>query len=105
MRPITPMVIVTAACLACSATDGGRRSVRDVAGRQQERIEQGVDEGSLTPGEARNLRERQRDIRDRRREAAEDGTIDRGERRDIRQEQRKASKQIWKQKNDDDTRD
>lgn len=65
------------------------------------RIRNGVNSGQLTRNEARQLRERQRQIRQERRIYRSDGAITRAERRDIRHDRRVLSRQIRRERHDD----
>lgn len=73
------------------------------AERQQERIAEGVENGSLTPNEAANLERREAKIdreikRDR---AANGGKLTPAERAKINREQNRASRAIYRKKHND----
>jgi len=72
--------------------------------KQQERIQQGKASGELTPREAHKLEKRQRAINQEKKAAKADGVVTPQERRKIRHDQRKASKQIYHEKHDVQTR-
>ncbi len=80
-------------------------TVKERLNNQQDRIEQGVDNGELTRKEAQRLRENQRDIKEERAEAREDGVVTKHERQDIKQDQRQQSQRIYDQKHDAQDRD
>ena len=71
---------------------------------EQTRIAQGVRSGELTRDEARGLRAEQRDIRREEREYKSDGVLTRGERRDLHRDLNEASRNIYAEKHDDETR-
>lgn len=72
--------------------------------RQNERIKQGVRSGELTRGETRQLAQEQRAIRQKERQYKSDGVLTRNERQDLRQDQKAASRDIYEQKHDAQTR-
>jgi len=71
---------------------------------ERRRIERGIRSGQLTGDEARGLRERQRQIRQERRGYRSDGTITRDERRDLHRDRRELSRQIYRERHDNDRR-
>lgn len=71
---------------------------------QRARIHQGVRSGELTRREAGRLAREQRDIRRLEREYKSDGVLTGAERRDLHREQNGASRDIYKQKHDEQTR-
>ena len=71
---------------------------------QRHRIGQGIRSGELTRAETRRVAETQRDIRQLERAYKSDGKLTRAERRDLHHEQNQASRQIYRQKHDDQTR-
>lgn len=84
-------------------------AVRDpgVNGRQHNqhhRMAQGVRSGSLTRDEAQGLRTEQRSIRQEERQYKSDGTLTRDERRDLHQDLNAASRNIYVEKHDAETR-
>jgi hypothetical protein len=72
--------------------------------RQQQRIEQGVRSGEINRWEYRRLQGEQARIAELERRAARDGHIDRYEREQIRQAQNDASRNIYRQSHDTDSR-
>ena len=71
---------------------------------QRERIQQGVKSGELTRRETGRLVEEQRDIRQLERGYKSDGTLTGAERRDLQHEQNQASRDIYRQKHDEQDR-
>jgi CRISPR/Cas system-associated endoribonuclease Cas2 len=70
----------------------------------QDRIAQGVRSGSLTKDEAHGLRTEQRSIRQEERAYKADGTLTRDERKDLHQDLNTASRNIYNEKHDAETR-
>jgi hypothetical protein len=71
---------------------------------QHDRIAQGVRSGSLTKDEAKGLRDEQRTIRQEERQYKSDGMLTREERKDLRQDLDVASRNIYSEKHDAETR-
>jgi hypothetical protein len=71
---------------------------------QQHRIAQGVRTGALTRDEAQGLRSERRGIRQEERAYKSDGMLTRTERRDLHQDLNQASRNIYVQKHDGETR-
>ena len=71
---------------------------------QQQRIQQGVQSGELTRGETRRLQAEQRGIRQEERAYKADGQLTRDERKDLRQDLNVASRTIYSEKHDAETR-
>lgn len=90
--------IAAAVLVAASGTTVSAGEVRHRMNTQDRRIENGVENGELTPREANRLENQQENIADERARALEDGHMSRGERREIRQDQRAASHSIWRKK-------
>jgi hypothetical protein len=87
----------------------GRRHIRDpfVNARQDnqhDRIAHGVGNGQLTREEFKDVAGTQKDIRQQEREYKSDGTFTKDERKDIHQEMNQASKAIYQEKHDAETR-
>ncbi len=80
----------------------GREDRRQV--RQRARIHQGVKSGELTRGEAKKLRAEERHVRRMERRAEKDGQITADEAARIEAAQDKVSKDIYKEKHDDEKR-
>lgn len=72
--------------------------------RQHERIAQGVHSGQLTRDEAKGLRAEQRDIRQKEKQYRSDGKFTKEERKDVQHDLNQASKDIYKEKHDAETR-
>lgn len=72
--------------------------------RQNERIQQGVRSGQLTKEETRALAAQQREIRKEERQYRSDGKFTKEERKDVQQDLNQASKSIYQEKHDDETR-
>ena len=108
----TYSILAVAALAVFSLTDvasASERGVRDPGvnvrqERQQTRIRQGMRSGELTRREAHRVRESQRDIRQLERAYKSDGELTRVGRRDLHQEQNQASRQIYRQKHDEQDR-
>ncbi len=98
------VAVATTMLAACSGRSLGPAGPAATQNRQQDRIQQGVKTGDLTPKEAQDLRAQQRDIANERQDARDGGVVTPQERRQIQQKQNEASKDIYEQKNDDDTR-
>lgn len=71
---------------------------------QHQRIRAGVANGELTRPEAARLRHEQRDLRQLERAYKSDGELTRAERRDLHHEQNAASRHIYRQTHDSDTK-
>ena len=93
-------MLVAGSALAQTATPG----LNDRQENQKARIEQGVRSGQLTHREAARLRAEQRRIRAEKRLARADGVVTPAERAQIRRDQRRASRHIYRQKHDAQTR-
>jgi len=110
MKSILMATMVASVLMAGAAAHAdGTRGVRDprVNARQHnqhDRIRQGVKSGELTRPELRKLAEGQRDVRQLERAYKSDGTLTAAERRDLHHEQNQASREIYKQKHDEQAR-
>ena len=93
-------MLVAGSALAQTPTPG----INDRQENQKARIEQGVRSGQLTHREAARLRAEQRRIRAEKRLAKADGVVTPAERAQIRRDQRRASRHIYRQKHDAQTR-
>lgn len=71
---------------------------------QKARIREGVRSGELTQEEARALRAQQRAIRAEKRAFKSDGDLSPAERRELQRDQNEASRDIRREKHDNDTR-
>ena len=110
MKTLSATLLTLAGVLAvASASQADTRYTRDpgVNARQhnqRERIQQGVKSGELTRRETGRLVEEQRDVRQLERAYKSDGTLTGAERRDLNHEQNQASRDIYRQKHDEQDR-
>ena len=110
MKTLSATVLTLAGVLAVvSASQADTRHTRDpgVNARQhnqRDRIQQGVRSGELTRRETGKLVEEQRDVRQLERAYKSDGTLTGAERRDLHHEQNQASRDIYRQKHDEQDR-
>ena len=110
MKTLSATLLTLAGALAVvSASQADTRHTRDpgVNARQhnqRERIQQGVRSGELTRRETGKLLEEQRDVRQFERAYKSDGTLTDAERRDLHHEQNQASRDIYRQKHDEQDR-
>lgn len=72
--------------------------------KQNARINDGVRSGELTPAEAKKLKQQQRDINRTKRAAKADGVVTRKEKAVIKHKQNRASANIARKKNNEQTR-
>jgi hypothetical protein len=72
--------------------------------RQQGRIAEGIESGQLTAREAARLERGQAKIEADRQKALDDGTVTKREKAKLTREQNRASRQIYRQKHDAQTR-
>ena len=90
---------------AATLHSGARTPVVNARERtQQGRIAEGVHSGELTRHEAVKLRQEQRAIRTEKRAYKADGKVTAAERKDLHQDLNEASKDIYQEKHDSDTR-
>ncbi len=83
----------------------GQGEIKQREENQTDRIQQGVQSGSLTKPEAARLKQQQRDIRQTvRQDKRSGGTLTPREKKQITHDQNKASRQIRTQKHDGQTR-
>jgi hypothetical protein len=83
----------------------GQGEIKQREENQTDRINQGVQNGSLTRPEAARLKQQQRDVRQQvRQDKRSGGTFTPREKAQITRDQNRASKQIHKQKHDAQTR-
>lgn len=95
---LTALFLMSGTALADTAVGGAKIHYR--ADLQQERIDQGIENGSLTYREALRLQKQQKYINSIIRLAERDGIVTIRESRIIEREQDKASRQIRNQKHD-----
>lgn len=81
-----------------------RHSVDAREHRQHKRINQGVRSGQLTKEETKDLAAQQHEIRQEERQYRSDGKFTKEERKDVQQDMDKASKDIYQEKHDAETR-
>jgi hypothetical protein len=101
----TRLLIATIAVLPAAALAGTHDpnvSLRQHT--QQHRIAQGLRTGALTRDEAQGLGSARRDIRQEERAYKSDGTLTHAERKDLHQDLNQASRDIYVQKHDGETR-
>jgi Skp family chaperone for outer membrane proteins len=110
MKKLSAVVLTLAGVVAvASASQADANSTRDPhvnqrQHNQRERIQQGVRSGELTRRETGKLVEEQRDVRQLERAYKSDGTLTGAERRDLHHEQNQASRDIYRQKHDEQDR-
>jgi hypothetical protein len=75
--------------------------IQDRMQRQQERINQGVSSGQLTPHETARLEAQQAKIQQDEMRARSDGVITAAEKRKLTREQNRANKDIYRKKHND----
>jgi hypothetical protein len=102
-------VVLMAAALAAGCAWNALAAERDPGvnhrqHRQEQRIEQGVRSGELTRLEAKKLRKEERAIRQEARAFKSDGKLTRAERKDLHRASSQASKDIYREKHDDEKR-
>jgi len=83
--------------LANAQTNGASQQRQE---NQHQRIQEGIESGELNRAEVRRLKTEQRHIEHKKNIAAADGVVTGRERRHIKRDQRKASRDIYRQKND-----
>jgi hypothetical protein len=98
------ILLACAICMTFGLASDALGQGRYNRGERQE-IRRGVRTGQLTRDEARQLRESRRQIRQERRIYRSDGTLTRDERRDLRRDRRELSRNIRRERRDDDRRD
>lgn len=102
---LTFLIGTTVAATAVPAVAGDHApSVKHRQMHQKARIRDGVRSGELTPEEARALRAQQRAIQAEKRAFKSDGHLSPEERRALRRDQNEASRDIHREKHDNDTR-
>ena len=92
------------AALAVTPPAGAATVIDQRQANQERRIDQGIQSGQLTEREAERLQRQQDHIQNMEDKALADGKLSKGERRKIRRAQNRASRQIWRQKHDAQTR-
>jgi hypothetical protein len=98
------LIGLTLAAATPSFADNRAPGVHQRQHNQKARIADGVRSGELTKEEARSLRTQQRAIRAEKREFKSDGQLSRAERRELHSDQNEASRDIYREKHDNDKR-
>jgi hypothetical protein len=106
MKSLISTMIAATLLTSVAYADPGTRDPRVNARQhnQHVRVVQGMRSGELTRHETRRLAEEQRDVRQLERAYKSDGTLTRNERRDLHHEQNQASRDIYRQKHDEQAR-
>lgn len=97
----TGAAILMASALYAGPTDDPGIQQREQ--NQQNRIEQGVKSGQLTPGEAGRLERQQARVQQDEARMKSDGKLTKKERRKLTREQNRASRNIYRKKHNDKT--
>ena len=97
-------LLLAAAVCATPAWASGKRSINNIQHREQLRIRQGIRSGELTRPEARRLESQQAKIRVDERFARADGKLTAKERTRLHRELGHASRNIYRQKHDNQDR-
>ena len=101
----TTLAIALSTLVLTSAYAGTRDpGVNKRQHRQHARIVDGVKSSELTHPEAKALRAEQRAIRAEEREFKADGVLTRGERRELHRDLNESSRDIYREKHDNDSR-
>jgi hypothetical protein len=101
----TTLAVALSTMLVSTAYAGTRDpGVNKRQHNQHGRIHDGAKSGELTHGEAKALRAEQRAIRAQEREFKSDGVLTRGERRELHRDLNESSRDIRREKHDNDTR-
>ena len=103
MRTISQLTLATALTLAAGTTVAGAARADafwDRYHNQQDRIEQGVDNGSLTRSEANRLEEQERQLKRERERLARNG-LSRHDRQVLNRDLNRESSRIYDQRHDD----
>lgn len=93
--------VLTAGALYAGPTDDPRIQQREQ--KQEQRIDQGVKSGQLTPGEAGRLERQQAKIKQDEARMKSDGKLTKKERAKLTREQNRASKNIYRKKHNTKT--
>ncbi|HEV7732001.1 MAG TPA: hypothetical protein VGR62_07560 [Candidatus Binatia bacterium] len=94
-----PMLIL-AGVLMVAAPALAERTINERMNRQDERIDNGAEDGKLTPKEYNKLEHREDVVQDKRADAKADGVVTHHERKEIRKAQDKTGAMIRKEKHD-----
>lgn len=103
-RTILTILIVAAGATAANAYGTSTRDIDGTQANQERRIERGLRDGSLTRREAAELVNEQRHIQHLESRARADGRVSRSEAEQIRRAQDNASRHIYQERHDGQTR-
>lgn len=98
------LLMSAALLLMLGAAQAQTPAINHTQRNERARIRQGVRSGELTRPEAARVAAQQANITQEKRAAKADGVVTPAERQDIRQDQRRASRTIYRQKHDAQTR-
>lgn len=96
------LIILSLLTLNLEAAESGANPRNARERHQEKRIKNGVKSGELSKKETRRLVREQKKIDHFQKKAASDGTITDREKHKLKRMQKRASRDIWKQKHDDD---
>jgi uncharacterized membrane protein YebE (DUF533 family) len=103
-RIILTIAMIAAGAGAANAYGSSTRDIDATQANQERRINQGLRDGSLTRREAAGLVQEQRNIQQLESRAKADGHISRSEHDQIRRAQDNASRHIYQERHDSETR-
>ncbi len=103
-RTVLALVMIAAGAGAANAYGTSTRDIDAAQAREAARIHQGVRDGSLTRREAAGLQAEQRRIEHLESRAKADGHVSRSEHDQIRRAQESASRHIYQERHDSETR-
>ena len=103
-RLIATLALIAAGATAANAYGTSTRDIDRTQANEQARINAGVRDGSLTRGEAARLQAEQRRIEHMESRAKADGHISRAEHDRIRRAQEEASRHIYQERHDSQSR-
>jgi uncharacterized protein HemX len=105
-RIVIAVAVTIAACLHAGSVHAGHIDDPGIQQReqnQQQRIQQGVKSGELTPREAGRMESRQARITQNEERMKADGKLSRSERKKLAHEQNRASRNIYRKKHNERT--
>ena len=100
MKKIFFSLVLVAGMSAYTFAQTATPVIKEHQKNQQDRIQEGVKNGSLTRKEAARLRDRRQETHEEIKEAKADGVVTHEERADIKQDQKQTSRAIYRQKHD-----
>jgi uncharacterized protein HemX len=103
-RTVLALVLIAAGAGAANAYGTSTRDIDRAQANEAARIQAGVRDGSLTRREAAGLQSEQRRIQQMESRAKADGHISRAEHDQIRRAQETASRHIYQERHDSETR-